>query len=370
MTTGEGPGPGQPAASARIVAELRRRIEAGELAAGDRVPSTRQITQEWGVAMATATKALTALRQEGLVRAVPGVGTVVREGPPGVLVPPAAVAPPAALAPPAPVSAPVRGPVPDPAAVPPHPSAPAPAPARSLGYAPDTRPARGADRELTQERIVRTAVAIADAEGLSALAMRRIAAELGAATMSLYRHVADKGQLIRLMMDRVLTENPLPEDFPSHWRAGLETVARTQWRVYGRHPWLAPATSFTRPVPSPHAAIHTERSIAVLVGGGLALGEAAQAAVTLAAFVCGLAVNFETEAAAVRDSGISAEEWMDSQEEYEDEDVFADPARFPMFHALQGGPEVGLDLESLFEFGLARMLDGFGTLIALRTGRA
>src|SRR5260370_24204033 len=61
----------------QIAAELRRRIEAGELAAGARVPSTRAIVDEWGVAMATATKVLTELRHQGLVRAVPGVGTVV-----------------------------------------------------------------------------------------------------------------------------------------------------------------------------------------------------------------------------------------------------------------------------------------------------
>ena len=62
---------------AQIAAELRDRIAAGEMAQGDRVPSTREITRRWGVAMATATKALTALREEGLVRPIPGVGTVV-----------------------------------------------------------------------------------------------------------------------------------------------------------------------------------------------------------------------------------------------------------------------------------------------------
>ena len=62
---------------AQIAAELRNQIEEGTLAPGDRVPSTREITQRWGVAMATATKALAALRQEGIVRPVPGVGTVV-----------------------------------------------------------------------------------------------------------------------------------------------------------------------------------------------------------------------------------------------------------------------------------------------------
>ncbi|WP_143676170.1 GntR family transcriptional regulator, partial [Streptomyces milbemycinicus] len=61
----------------RIVTEIRRRIADGELAPGGRVPSTRQIAKEWGVALATATKALTTLRLDGLVEARPRVGTVV-----------------------------------------------------------------------------------------------------------------------------------------------------------------------------------------------------------------------------------------------------------------------------------------------------
>src|SRR5262249_58299352 len=61
----------------QIAAELRRQIEAGELSPGMRVPSTRAIVDGGGGAMATATKALTELRHQGLVRAVPGVGTVV-----------------------------------------------------------------------------------------------------------------------------------------------------------------------------------------------------------------------------------------------------------------------------------------------------
>lgn len=81
-TPASAPNPVPPAApSLRIAAELRRRIETGELRPGDRVPSTRAITAEWGVAMATATKVLTALREAGLVRAVRGVGTVVAEHP-------------------------------------------------------------------------------------------------------------------------------------------------------------------------------------------------------------------------------------------------------------------------------------------------
>ncbi|WP_037892225.1 GntR family transcriptional regulator, partial [Streptomyces sp. Tu 6176] len=61
----------------RIAAEIRRRIADGELAPGERVPSTRRIAEQWGVALATATKALTTLRLEGLVEARPRAGTVV-----------------------------------------------------------------------------------------------------------------------------------------------------------------------------------------------------------------------------------------------------------------------------------------------------
>ncbi|MFC8452486.1 TetR/AcrR family transcriptional regulator C-terminal domain-containing protein [Kitasatospora sp. NPDC057223] len=330
--------------SVRILTELRRRIAAGELSPGDRVPSTRRITQEWGVAMATATKALSTLRQEGLVRAVPGVGTVVAG--------PSAAAPAPSAPPPSEPPAPPASPAP-----PPQGGAPATAPVRR---------ARGAERELTRERIVRAAVGIADAEGIGALAMRRIAAELGAATMSLYRHVADKDQLVLLMMDQVMVDNPLPEALPPGWRAGLETIARTQWQIYRRHPWLAVVMSFTRPVPSPAAAIHTERSMAALAGLGLGMEQIAQTAVTLAGYVCGLAVNFESEAAAERDSGLSSDEWLAMTEGEGDLGALVEAGEFPMFTALAEGPEIDLSLDGLFEFGLARMLDGVGLLIAGR----
>src|SRR5690349_14654747 len=104
----------------RIVAEISARVAAGTLRPGDRIPSARQITREWGVAIATATKVLATLRQEGVVRPVPGVGTVVTGGAPQ---PPVAVRP---------------------------------------------DPSREPAREPTRERIVRAAIAVADAEGLAA----------------------------------------------------------------------------------------------------------------------------------------------------------------------------------------------------------
>ncbi|MFJ9447087.1 TetR/AcrR family transcriptional regulator C-terminal domain-containing protein [Kitasatospora sp. NPDC101235] len=333
--------------SERIAAELRRRIAAGELAPGARVPSTRRITQEWGVAMATATKVLNRLREEGLVRAVPGVGTVVAGKP-------------------APAAARAR----EPRRAQQQVSEPASQPeVRPVAQPVGGRRVRvGGERDLTRERIVATAVRVADEEGLAALSMRRVATELGVATMSLYRHVPGKDELLRLMMDAVFREQPLPEPPASDWREGLETIARLQWRIYRRHPWLASTMSFTRPVPAPDAALHTERSMAVLVGRGLSWEEMAQTSVALAAFVCGLAVHFEREAQAEQDSGLSADEWMERVGDEDHARLMADSERFPMFDALNRGPEIDLSLEALFEFGMARMLDGVGLVIERRGG--
>ena len=131
----------------RIVDHVRHRIAAGELRPGDRIPSARQLTRDWDVAIATATKALGVLRQEGLTAVRPGIGTVVAE------------------------------------------------PRR-----------RASEGELTRERIVRAAIAIADAEGMAEVSMRRVATGLGVATMSLYRHVPGKDDLVLLMIDAALGE--------------------------------------------------------------------------------------------------------------------------------------------------------------------
>ena len=156
----------------RIADEIRARIAGGELRPGDSVPSARGITREWGVALATATKVLATLNAEGMTRSLPGRGTVVAR--------------PAAPAQPAGVSA---------------------------------RAARRdeGDPDLTRERIVAAAIRVADAEGLAQLSMRRIATELGAAPMSLYRHVNGKDELLVSMMDSVLARPPCR---PGRRRAG------------------------------------------------------------------------------------------------------------------------------------------------------
>ncbi|MFR9787492.1 TetR/AcrR family transcriptional regulator C-terminal domain-containing protein [Streptomyces sp. MB22_4] len=304
----------------RIVGELRRRIETGELAPGDRVPSTREITRQWGVAMATATKVLTELRREGLVRAVPGVGTVV-----------AAPAGPA--------------------------RPPRPAVAGRQGGRAD---APSAPSALTLGRIVTAAVAVADAEGLAAVSMRRVAAGLGVATMSLYRHVTDKDDLLTRMMDTVVAEDPLPAEPPEDWRAAIELACRRLWEQFRRHPWLAPALSVTRPQMVISALPYSEWMLSVLHSRGVDLHTAFTAHLMLLNYARGIAVNLESEREAEAYSGLDSEQWMDAQEP-EFLEILA-TGRFPALSRLATAG-YDLDLDALFEFGLRRLLDGLAVFL-------
>ncbi|GGX98238.1 TetR/AcrR family transcriptional regulator C-terminal domain-containing protein [Streptomyces hiroshimensis] len=336
----------------RIAAELRRRIADGELAPGDRVPSTRRIAQDWDVALATATKVLTTLRQEGLVRARPRVGTVVA-GPerPGAERPP-------------------RTPRPERA---PQAAAAAPAPKNAAPKNAAAAPP-GGEHELTRERIVRAAVGIADAEGLASLSMRGVAGRLGVAAMSPYRYVNSKDDLVLLMADAVLAELSYPEDAPAGWRQRLELGARALWAVHRRHPWLAHIGPLTRPLAVPRLIGYSEWMLGALDGHGLSATTMLDVNVLLYSYVQGTAVHLEREAQAASDSGLSGEEWMDSQAEAFD--ALTASGRYPVFAKVigafadsgegEGGGESGgydLRLDEVFELGLTSMLDGLTTLI-------
>jgi DNA-binding transcriptional regulator YhcF (GntR family) len=294
----------------QIAREIREWIESGRLQPGDRVPSTREITVRWNVAMATATKVLATLRSEGLVRPVAGVGTVVSS---------------------------------------------------EDGEA--ARP-RAQETDLTGERLVLTAVRLADAEGLDGVSMRRVASQLGVATMSLYRHVENKDELVLRMIDHVLRKEELPDPAPETWRERLEVCARLQWKLFQEHAWLAPAMSMTRPQLLTSAVAYTEWVLEALDGKGLNLEEMMHAAVTVFGFVRGVAVNLEPEAVHQRDTGMTGDEWM-TQQAPALLDIVA-TRKFRVFSQVAVS-DLDLGLDTLFEFGLARMLDGIGEWIRGRS---
>ncbi|WP_421106591.1 TetR/AcrR family transcriptional regulator C-terminal domain-containing protein [Streptomyces sp. NEAU-S77] len=304
----------------RIVTEIRQRIIDGELAPGDRVPSTRQIARERGVALATATKALTTLRLEGLVETRPRTGTVVAGT--------------------APVTPPRK----------PASSAPVPAP----------------EQELTLDGIVRTAIAIADAEGLPALSMRGVAARLGVAAMSPYRYVPSKDDLVLLMADAAFGEETYPADAPEGWRPRIELGARTLWTLYRRHPWLAQLGSLTRPLIVPNLIAHGEWMLSALDGHGLDPTTLFDIHILIYSHVQGMAVHLEWEAHAEASTGQSEDQWMDSRAPALRELV--ESGRFPTFAKVVGSFTAGtggydLRLDDLFASGLSALLDGLTPIV-------
>jgi AcrR family transcriptional regulator len=134
-----------------------------------------------------------------------------------------------------------------------------------------TRPEPTARRpRFSREQIASTALAIADAEGFAAVSMRRVAAELGSGTMSLYRYISTKSELAALIDDALMAEAVVPdEELPGDWRSALTMVAYRTRDVYLRHPWAIKALQgeggANRGAPmGPNGLRHFEQSMAAL----------------------------------------------------------------------------------------------------------
>ena len=98
-------------------------------------------------------------------------------------------------------------------------------------------PQRGPSRGLSHERIVAAAIEIADAEGLQAVTMQAVAKSLGFTTMSLYRYVSSKDELLRLMQDAA-TQLPETIKLSSDWKKALTQWATMAREAYRAHPWV------------------------------------------------------------------------------------------------------------------------------------
>src|SRR3954463_6213262 len=106
------------------------------------------------------------------------------------------------------------------------------------GDAPAARRTRG----LSRDRIVAAAIELVKAEGLGALSMARLAERLGCGTMSLYRHVANKDELVKFMVSAGPGPSPAPDD-RQDWGGALTGWAAGLWEVYHRHPWILQTAS-------------------------------------------------------------------------------------------------------------------------------
>jgi AcrR family transcriptional regulator len=217
---------------------------------------------------------------------------------------------------------------------------------------------------LSLDRIVQAAVEVADAEGLEGLSMRKIADRLGFTSMSLYRHVPGRDQLVDLMRDAVtgqVAEAPPPTDMASTdgWRVRLTALAREAWELRRRHPWVAEMRG-TRHVPGPNGVAYYEHLLGAVADTGLAPAEVIAVVNLVGRFIDAEATRLVEVARAERHSGVTERDWWQAREA-----LYARLDRYPTLSSLweAGGFD---EPEDSFEFGLQTVLDGVEVLIQRR----
>jgi AcrR family transcriptional regulator len=226
------------------------------------------------------------------------------------------------------------------------------------------RPARGPKPGLTLHRIVDAAVRVAAADGLGAVSMSRVAAELGTAPMSLYRYVGAKDELLELMFD--VAVGPPPDiDDGDGWRAGLSQWALAVRAALRRHPWVVHVPLHGPPI-TPNQIGWLEAALRCLRGTGLEEGEKL-ASVLL---VSGLAWRESTLAVDIETAQASDSKWVQMVIHYGATLAsLIDADRHPNVSAMIASgifSEPG-DPDYEFVFGLDRILDGIEALIDSRS---
>jgi AcrR family transcriptional regulator len=208
-------------------------------------------------------------------------------------------------------------------------------------------PQRGPKRELSIERIVEAAMEIADAEGLAAVSMSSVATRLGYTTMSLYRYVSAKDDLIVLMNDEGLGPPPDHDPVEDDWIAGLRRWAHALTGTYTRHPWLLDIAVDGIPM-TPNSLAWLDWGLRLLAPARMAPNDAVAAVL----MISGLIRWQSTIDRAVADDPWPAAAAM----------VFGElvtPERYPaLAQAVAAGAMSDQDEDDPFAFALERALDG------------
>jgi AcrR family transcriptional regulator len=224
-------------------------------------------------------------------------------------------------------------------------------------------PRPGPKPRFTVAEVALAAIAIADADGLGALSMRKVAEKLGVSAMSLYTYVPGKGELIDLMFDTVLADVSR-EDVEGGWRARLERIARDNFALYLRHPWLLQVAT-SRPPLGPNVVAKYDHDLRAIDGVGLGDIEMDLVVQMVGDFVHGAARTAVAATLVEQRTGLTDEQWWEQAGPVLAEVL--DPAATPT--ASRVGSAAGAEYNAAsdparaFEFGLARLLDGVAALI-------
>lgn len=199
---------------------------------------------------------------------------------------------------------------------------------------------------LSRERIIDAAVEVADREGLGAVTMRRLGQQLGVEAMSLYKHVADKNDVLAGIADRVASEFELPSR-DVDWRMAIRASSIAAYAVLSRHPWAGPLLESDFD-PGPARLAYLDAVVDVLHDAGFSLQDVAHAFGALDSHLYGFTMQVAS--------------WPFGVDEYAEvaTELAAglDPERYPNLIAMATmvGQEGGVPLD--FTFGLDLLLDG------------
>jgi AcrR family transcriptional regulator len=227
------------------------------------------------------------------------------------------------------------------------------------------RSTRGPQPTFSRDQIAAIAVQIADAEGIEAASIRRIASAIGSGATSLYRYIATKDEILDLMIDAALAESPSPK--PSgDWRKDLRRIIERSHATILRHPWMIHISTF-RLSRGTHTIRWLESTLVAIDGLGLDIDEMLIISNTLHAFARGYAAGEIAEQEAGRRSGLDRDQWMKSRA-HETRALLA-TGNFPMFNRVVVDAKAPHDpraAERGFTLGLDLLLDGIAVQIAAR----
>jgi AcrR family transcriptional regulator len=205
--------------------------------------------------------------------------------------------------------------------------------------------AKGPKPNLNLEKIVEQAVSIADGQGIGALSMNSLAAALGVGTMSLYRHIPNKDELVALMIDTVIGP-PQAGPMGRTWREALHSWSRLTLDIFRRHPWLLPLIGTPRRM-GPHELAWGEIALKAAHDAGAGAEELYDIVLLVNSFVRGFAQ-------------MSAQPGHGPSLDLEAITRSGALEHYPMLKIAMGVPGEDTDRrrEQSFEFGVQRMLDG------------
>jgi len=210
-------------------------------------------------------------------------------------------------------------------------------------------PSRGPKPTLSTDQIARSAIRLADAEGLAAVTMQRVAREVGVTTMALYRYFSGKADLVALMIDSA-SDSPLQFGKPSvPWRTRLKQWAGRCLAIYRNHPWFLEATSARTTVMGPNELSWMEAALAMLAESGLGPKEQHHAFLAIIGHVRGHATfqQIGTDTRAGKDWAGELTRLLQSE-----------PDRYPILLDVIRSGAFSQKIDDAFEFGLDCILDG------------